>query len=426
MFKAVAKEVSLESEKVGVKVKTLSSWLDKYIKEELISQELVVVPAPPTEELAVLAILKEQLSTIEDTNKRISKNNKYKEILGNIVLDIAFAPTTDITKLKIEEADLSKQIKTAQAVISGTGIISDICSMCKSPIDTTHKKGMVAEARALISRVQPELLVITNDISQAQDIERRFIKAQATQVEWEKYTSLIDPTMTHELLDKKYLETLLETGISQIDKINADIKKATIYNTAALAHNTKIEVMAAQMASVSAELIEETALLSPLTSRSNTLAILQKTFSTTGLVAYKIECLVKDLEQITNDYLLDMSDGRFQLAFKVNSSDKLNVIITDNGTDIDIQALSNGERARVNIATLLAIRKLMQTLSNAQINLLILDETVESLDIDGKEKLIEVLLKEQHLNTILVSHGFSHPLLEKINIIKDNHISRME
>jgi hypothetical protein len=51
---------------------------------------------------------------------------------------------------------------------------------------------------------------------------------------------------------------------------------------------------------------------------------------------------------------------------------------------------------------------------------------VETLDTDGKEKLVEVLLQEEHLNTFLVSHGFSHPLLEKINVIKRNNISQIE
>ena len=68
----------------------------------------------------------------------------------------------------------------------------------------------------------------------------------------------------------------------------------------------------------------------------------------------------------------------------------------------------------------------MQSLSNSRINLLILDETVETLDAEGKEKLVEVLLAEENLNTILVSHGFSHPLIEKVSVIKENNISRIE
>jgi DNA repair exonuclease SbcCD ATPase subunit len=121
-----------------------------------------------------------------------------------------------------------------------------------------------------------------------------------------------------------------------------------------------------------------------------------------------------------------MADGRFQLGFQINSSDKLNVVITDNGQDVEMAALSSGERARVNIAALLAIRKLMQGLSNTKTNLLVLDETIENLDSEGKERLIEVLLAEEGLNTFLISHGFSHPLLEKISVVKRNNISRIE
>ena len=68
----------------------------------------------------------------------------------------------------------------------------------------------------------------------------------------------------------------------------------------------------------------------------------------------------------------------------------------------------------------------MQALSSTKVNLLILDETIDSLDSDGKEKLIEVLLGEVGLNTFLISHGYTHPLLEKITVIKENNISRIE
>ena len=177
--------------------------------------------------------------------------------------------------------------------------------------------------------------------------------------------------------------------------------------------------MQTELKSLTKDLVEKTLHLTHL-------QVLVKAFSTTGLVAYKIECLVKDLESLTNEYLAELADGRFQLAFKIASADKLNVVITDNGRDIDIIALSSGERARINVATLLAIRKLMQTLSNSRTNLLILDETVENLDAEGKEKLIEVLLKEENLNTFLISHGFTHPLLEKIQVLKSQNVSRIE
>ena len=130
------------------------------------------------------------------------------------------------------------------------------------------------------------------------------------------------------------------------------------------------------------------------------------------------------MEKLTNHYLGELSDGRFTLEFVV-SNDKLNVEITDNGNSVDILALSSGELARVNTATLIAIRKLMSSISKSKINILFLDEVIAVLDDAGREKLVEVLLKED-LNTYVVSHGWTHPLLDKVEVVKSENISRLE
>ena len=130
--------------------------------------------------------------------------------------------------------------------------------------------------------------------------------------------------------------------------------------------------------------------------------ILKKAFSTNGLLAYKIENLVKELEELANSYLAELSDGRFTLEFIV-SNDKLNVQITDNENIVDILALSSGELARVNTATLIAIRKLMSSISKSRINILFLDEVINVLDESGREKMVEVLLQED-LKMMIVKH----------------------
>ena len=176
--------------------------------------------------------------------------------------------------------------------------------------------------------------------------------------------------------------------------------------------------MVQQLSSLSLDMDEVNDVLSSV-------EILKKAFSTNGLLAYKIENLVKDLEELTNEYLADLSDGRFSLEFVV-SNDKLNVEIDDNGKTVDILALSAGELARVNTSTLLAIRKLMSSISKSQLNVLFLDEVTNVLDEQGKERLVETLLQEDNLNTYIVSHGWTHPLLAKIEVIKEEKISRLE
>jgi DNA repair exonuclease SbcCD ATPase subunit len=58
--------------------------------------------------------------------------------------------------------------------------------------------------------------------------------------------------------------------------------------------------------------------------------------------------------------------------------------------------------------------------------LLFLDEITGVLDDAGKEKLIDILQEEENLNVFLISHDFTHPLIEKISIIKENNISHIE
>ena len=55
-----------------------------------------------------------------------------------------------------------------------------------------------------------------------------------------------------------------------------------------------------------------------------------------------------------------------------------------------------------------------------------MDEVINVLDETGREKLVEVLLGEENLNTYVVSHGWTHPLLEKIEVVKRENVSALE
>ena len=103
-------------------------------------------------------------------------------------------------------------------------------------------------------------------------------------------------------------------------------------------HNTRIGIIQEQTEQFQEQLSSLELRLSGSEDKLTILEILKKAFSTNGLLAYKIENLVKELEELTNHYLAELSDGRFTLEFVV-SNDKLNVQITDNGNIVDILAL---------------------------------------------------------------------------------------
>jgi DNA repair exonuclease SbcCD ATPase subunit len=352
-------------------------------------------------------------------------NNKYIELKNSIDLEILPAPTADIVKLKVAESELATRIKTLKVVINNTGPILTKCPSCGQAVDNSHKAMMLEEAK----RELPSLENLKKEASAlvllAEADLKRYNAAIFNTSEWEKYSALIDKNLPTELIEQVDVEADIATMEAVIKETMTAITKANDHNVTVETHNAKVQVILEQMESVQAESKDLSSQLEVVQARLNRLQILAKTFSPTGFIAYKIESLVKDLEKLTNEYLTDMSDGRFQIQFSVSSSDKLDVLVTDNGEDVDISDLSNGELARVNISTLLAIRSLMQSLSNVRSNLLILDETIENLDAYGKDKLVEVLLKEEALNTVLISHSFTHPLITKVEIVKEKRISRI-
>jgi len=441
VFKEVANDLNKNIVAVDTQVKTINSWLDKYSSTNLTQKPIIEVPELDESLITEQANIESKLKTLEQTNKKITTNNTYKQIQNNLkVFPIPQKPSVVDSTIKTnaqlantEQIELNKTIRDSQTFVTKMNGLSGTCPTCLQTIDESKIASLLAEQedlqqKAKTRKEQADKIILEYNTQQQEYKSNlaEYEKAVKAKEEWEKYHSLIDTELQEDLLDKNELESKFTALQVAINNLKTAITKAEKNNREAEAHNTKAEIISKQLVEMNEELEKYSGTLHELSEKMGLINILSKTFSTTGLVAYKIECLVKDLEELTNQYLVDLSDGRFQIAFRISSSDKLNVVITDNGKDIDILALSGGERARVNVATLLAIRKLMQSLSSSRINLLILDETVETLDVDGKEKLVEVLLTEEYLNTFIVSHGFTHPLLEKINVIKKNNVSQIE
>lgn len=428
VFKEHSIDLGKEISECQGKITAINGWLDKYEKSDLTARQLRSVETLDENLSKQVAQLELEIANIDKTNRKINQNNTYIKQLNSLDLVIGVSPI-DTSKLKTaqqQQTECMKTVRDGESFIKRLNNLHGVCPTCFSNIDENKMAELVSIKTHEIESARAEAvanLVVASEL-EAQD--KQYKEAKKVEQEIEKLMLLVDKSLPNTVLDRDELQAQYNQLAKTLQDTQQRIKLAEEHNSRAQQHNSRIDAIKQQLEEMSSELEEHSFQLSIMNERMSILQVLTKTFSTTGLVAYKIECLVKDLEDITNRYLVDLSDGRFQISFKVNSSDKLNVVITDNGRDIDINALSGGEKARVNVATLLAIRKLMQTLSSSRINLLILDETVEALDVDGKEKLVEVLLKEEHLNTFLVSHGFSHPLLEKINVIKRSNISRIE
>jgi DNA repair exonuclease SbcCD ATPase subunit len=330
----------------------------------------------------------------------------------------------DYDSIVSEQGEMRAAITRSQRTLKHLEQLKEKCPTCDQPIDRSVEKSMIVAEHTSLEKSKEREDELTKEIKRIKEHNDKFFANEKSRTDWENLYRSIDHNLPLQSINPEQLDSRIQGLQKRLQEAKDRISEIAGENEKRTQRNTRIQVIKEQTNEFIKQLEECVKEIEIQNKLESNLEILKKSFSTNGLLAYKIENLVKELEELANEYLAELSDGRFTLEFVV-SNDKLNVQITDNGNIVNILALSSGELARVNTATLIAIRKLMSSISKSRINVLFLDEVINVLDETGREKLIEVLLGEE-LNTYVVSHGWTHPLLEKIEVVKHGNVSGLE
>lgn len=427
VFKAASREVSNTSSTIAGKLATVEKWLETNKLTDTSILPMLDLQINTSEDEEALRHWMTEKENISEKNKKIRENNQYKIMLDKI--DIGAISASTISWESYD--DLQEELGSLQAVATGAQRtldrlekISDECPTCGQSIDVSSEKVMIEGERTKRDEAHGKAMKIRPLIQEIKANNATFEKNQKAQKEWEDLYRSYDKSLPTEILEESEVDSKIAELKSVLSEARTQLAENAAENERRTRLNTRIQVIQEQTEEFVEQQEEYDGKLAGNQKLEADLEVLKKSFSTNGLLAYKIENLVGELEELANEYLAELSDGRFTLEFVV-SNDKLNVQITDNGNVVDILALSSGELARVNTATLIAIRRLMSSISKSKINVLFLDEVISVLDDAGKERIVEVLLRED-MNTYLVSHGWSHPLLEKIEVVKDGNTSVLE
>lgn len=428
VFKDSAKNVADEKLRVESKVNTLEKWLENNNLKDTTILPLLNLDIQKEVDEEEIGKLNSEISYHKEINQKIAKNNQYKKMLASIKIsefqDIKNKQIKSYDGLQEEKGTIQATISTAQKLIDKLSSLGDTCHVCGQNVDTEFNSTILKEALKNKTEAYSRINEIDSEIAEIKKDNAELLRKRAKQKEWEELYNNIDNDLSEEPLNLDESIARLNVAKKKLEEYETELNKRYIENNKRSEHNTRVKVVEEQGNEFNAELKVLKTQVTILEEDSANLEVLKKAFSTNGLLAYKIENLVKELEEIVNEYLAELSDGRFALEFKI-SQDKLNVDITDYGKEVNILSLSSGELAKVNTSTLLAIRRLMSSLSSSKINVLFLDEVISVLDELGKERLVEVLLKENDLNTYAVSHGYTHPLVSKIEVVNENNTSRL-
>ena len=428
VFKEESRKLTVEISGAQAAVDTVQKWLsDNKLSDSSILPMLDLRINTEEEEKEFRHLTKE-IENILERNKKISKNNQLIELLGQIDLQDIQNPSVTERKsydaLQEEVGNFTQIAAGSKRLLTKLNQLGDTCPTCEQSVDSEFVEELKKEETDKISVSEREIGKIETEIKSIKRDNNEFTRLQTLESDWKEIYRSVDRNIPTSLLDKNELESRLESVRTELLQRKEQLESTAKENEKRTKHNTRIQVIQEQTDSFLKQSEELQEVLEKQQGLASNLDVLKKAFSTNGLLAYKIENLVKELEEMANTYLAELSDGRFTLEFVV-SNDKLNVQVTDDGKIVDILALSSGELARVNTATLIAIRKLMSSISKSKLNILFLDEVIAVLDDTGREKLVEVLIEED-LNTYIVSHGWTHPLLDKIEVVKEENISRLE
>ncbi|MBT4731983.1 hypothetical protein HOB87_08440, partial [Candidatus Woesearchaeota archaeon] len=354
-FKTAHKEASNEVAEIRGSIDTIKAWISANPIVSNTKKKLLEVPNAPEDAISKRALVQEKLANILEINSKININNQYKSQLSELSAEELIREVTlpeGIGELNEEFTSLKTIIAQADAVVRKIEKLGDSCPTCLQDIDAGKHTELLEEQKSAVSISTKRKNEVQNLVINLKKQLLEYKKHQTTIENFEKLSTLIDNKLPSKTEDKLELEEKINKFTAEISKKQSEIKDISSQNNEITKFNTELDYLVKQVKDFKLKLLSEESNLKKTNNVYANLEVLKKAFSTNGLVAYKIENLVKDLEDLVNQYLAELSDGRFGLEFVV-TNDRLNVVISDEGRDIDILALSSGELARVNTSTLL-------------------------------------------------------------------------
>ncbi|ATS94086.1 putative recombination endonuclease subunit D13 [Pectobacterium phage DU_PP_V] len=393
---------------------------------------LIAEPEDRTSEfISELSNLNSQLRDIDRVSQIHAKANSLrsraekeeKAILGLVALEF-----DESTLIKV-----SQEYHTANALAENTKaeykklkseVDGKVCPTCGNVMDVAEAEEAMAVLKALFIKqaATRDSLKAEKDTLTSAQLEFKADVAKRASVkkvisEYETYIESNKEAIAAST-DSGFIST--QKKITEISLLShkEELEKVRNFNNRASVSNARREVILEQKVSAEKEYSE---VMDELVEVEQSIAELDVAILTMkDLVSYKVEYSIKSFEALINHYLSIMTRGEFALGFELEDT-KLKVVVFKDGNKTNMENCSTGQQSRISIATLLAIRKTLAKLNKVDVNLLFLDEVVSFIDPTGLETLVELLAEEHELNSVIVSHGRTHPLAHKVSVEQDQY-----
>ena len=231
-----------------------------------------------------------------------------------------------------------------------------------------------------------------------------------------------------EMLDADAEVTLAKSNLEDVGKELDEVKRKRDIALGNEAQRGARVILEAQLTDALKALIKVQAELTELEDDKYCLELLTQCSSAKGFIKERIDLFlhiynielkslaksllgeghsVKIIRDDTNKYFLEVEDGDITLNYNM---------------------LSSGFKSRLDVLLILALNKTVETLTGVSVNILILDEVLSAVDVQGVEAMQELLIKIQHMFpeklVFVVSHNQTLRFDSTLTIYRENNRSR--
>ena len=403
-IKSKQTENNKEITQIKAKIEVYKEQVNQTIKEE----EIHIPDLPELQDYtSKIKELEEKIRDAKITNQKIQELTKIKEpkkvedkseeinrlkerrIKGKTLIEIAEKEYKKITKFKGYSQ----------------------CPTCGSKIEydeelEKQKANEIQKLKKTMAQVTKEI----NELLEHQEQYQQYVKAK------EQYDKAqLELTKLHEVDFAPFVQEAQK--LRELDTCQRELYENTKkQREEAIKEQSKIEEQKKQKEKAQIELTQLENKLTKAEELKNKLALIIEICEKV-IIEKQIPKRLEILEKLIN---IELSNFTSQYIIKLSMlKDKIAPKVVKNNKEYPYQNCSQGERGRINLALMLAIRQVLKVVGKSCPNFIFIDELLNIIDKSGKIIIVDIL-KNYPATSFIICHDFEFDVDQLILEKKDN------
>ncbi|MCM1216767.1 MAG: hypothetical protein NC548_19890 [Lachnospiraceae bacterium] len=342
------------------------------------------------------------------------------------------------------------------------GTIGSPCPTCGAPLTEDSVQTAIAEVKGDIQEIDEEITVYNEEIQQHKSEQAR-ANARKAELNGKRADVEDDLDAYQKLMEKSggvvqrhnaAMQVLSDAKV-KLSKLEGKVEQFNLrIQTAAKEQDAQRQAIAqikaetntdAEYARQYQEQADEEAKMAEAVQRDcdavseeiECLKFWVTAYGNRGIKSLLLDDITPYLNRQANRFLHKLSSDHMEIRFTTQSMtkggelrDKFSIEVINADGGVSYAANSSGEKKRVDLAINLALQSLVSSRSNKKLNLIMLDEILDSLDDAGVEHVMELLqeLAQEKSSIFVISHNDSikSVFTDTITIVKENGYSMLK